>query len=158
MSLELRRESITVLPSRDEIRAHLVRLVRGQESAEDINDWASDQIGLYEEDHAAYHEEWGDVVWETLGVMHGADMQTSGGYLFGQRDYEAWLEEFDRLVISTVSPTPSTGRDQFPRGFAVPPPSSPEPRGLKLSSVLLGMRGVGSSAGQFQVVSASPMR
>jgi hypothetical protein len=87
-----------MLPSRDEIRARLVRLVRGQESAEDINDWAADQIRLHEEDNAAYNERWDDVVWEMLGTMHGADMQTGSGYLFGQRDYEAWLEEFDRLA------------------------------------------------------------
>jgi hypothetical protein len=85
------------LPSRTEVRIHLVRLLEGQETLEGASDWAVEQVAEYERTHDVEDQEWDEGVWSILNHLDGVDMKISDTeYLHGPNNFRAWLDELDR--------------------------------------------------------------
>ncbi|WP_253862610.1 hypothetical protein [Prauserella halophila] len=73
-------------------------LLEGRRSREDVDDWAAPWATL--DDLPEIDDE---LVWDTLGWLFGCAMPDpsrphNNGYLFGEVDFRAWLEEFDAAV------------------------------------------------------------
>jgi hypothetical protein len=85
-----------MLPSRNETRVHLARLLSGEDAPGPAADWASERINFHEMNRVPGRPGWDEGVWTALGQLQGADLKISDtDYLHGEEDFRAWLEEFD---------------------------------------------------------------
>ncbi|GAA1228219.1 hypothetical protein GCM10009676_08170 [Prauserella halophila] len=86
------------VPSRDEVRQAIVDLLEGRRSREEVDRWAAPWATL--DDLPEIDDE---LVWDTLDWLFGCatidpSNLANNGYLFGEADFRAWLEEFDAAV------------------------------------------------------------
>ena len=77
-------------PTRQEVKVRLIDLLAGRASREEVANWAAHWVIA---DDPGVEDE---VVWESLTVLVGADLETAPGvYLHAEPDFEDWLYRVD---------------------------------------------------------------
>lgn len=82
------RAEPTAAPTKREVEARLIGLVKGNVSREEVADWAAKWVRM---DDPKVDD---SAVWKALTRLSGADMiSTDRPYLYDENEFNSWLEE-----------------------------------------------------------------
>ncbi len=83
------------VPTRKQVREILNELQNGHKTADEVSSWAMEFV-LYD-DPQICPEITDQLVWETIHMLSGSDLQISDGiYFHSGEDFESWLIEYDK--------------------------------------------------------------
>jgi hypothetical protein len=84
--------SSTQPPSREQVEAHLLALLDGSQSREQVDRWATQWMTLSDADDVIPDE----LVWWALTLLHGVDLRhgEAGPYLHDDEQLRGWLDDF----------------------------------------------------------------